>query len=291
MPSGSDPVPVGFIVLEMLPGLIALWFVQFGGRAKKAKQGDSPLAPWDISFTSFFIGVLCVLMSGMVAGGALQIAVLFFPSISKDESWQMITSLGILHSCFIGGALLARSLMRSAPDWLGERQSQAAAPPAPFKGSTLFAGIVVFFITLTVVHPLNQLSNAILLHLGLPTTIQDQVQFLHTAQSPIALVLFALFAVVLAPISEELIFRGGLFRYLRTRVPRWVALLLPAVIFAGPHVNSQTLHGLNSVLPLIGLAVVFSLAYERTGRIAVPIIAHALFNLHTVVLVLLGVAG
>jgi membrane protease YdiL (CAAX protease family) len=35
--------------------------------------------------------------------------------------------------------------------------------------------------------------------------------------------------------------------------------------------------------------VIFSLAYERTGRIAVPIIAHGLFNLNTIILILAGV--
>jgi membrane protease YdiL (CAAX protease family) len=66
-------------------------------------------------------------------------------------------------------------------------------------------------------------------------------------------------------------------------MPRWLALLLPSVLFAGLHAN------LASFVPLALLGVVFSLAYERTGRIAVPIIAHALFNLNTIVLILAGV--
>jgi len=37
------------------------------------------------------------------------------------------------------------------------------------------------------------------------------------------------------------------------------------------------------------LAIVLSFAYERTGRIAVPIIAHALFNLNTMLLLWAGV--
>jgi membrane protease YdiL (CAAX protease family) len=39
------------------------------------------------------------------------------------------------------------------------------------------------------------------------------------------------------------------------------------------------------------LAVIFSLAYERTGRIGTAIVAHALFNLHTVVLIFAGVTN
>jgi uncharacterized protein len=37
------------------------------------------------------------------------------------------------------------------------------------------------------------------------------------------------------------------------------------------------------------LGVAFALAYERTGRILVPIIGHALFNLNTILLLLAGV--
>jgi membrane protease YdiL (CAAX protease family) len=45
---------------------------------------------------------------------------------------------------------------------------------------------------------------------------------------------------------------------------------------------------LASFAPLVALGVVFSLAYERTGRISTSIIAHALFNITTTVLVMAG---
>jgi membrane protease YdiL (CAAX protease family) len=89
-------------------------------------------------------------------------------------------------------------------------------------------------------------------------------------------------AIMLAPITEELIFRAGIFRYVRTRMPRWAALLLPAVLFASLHAN------LGSFVPLVALALVFSLAFERTGNIGTTIVAHALFNLNASVLVLAG---
>jgi len=44
-------------------------------------------------------------------------------------------------------------------------------------------------------------------------------------------------------------------------------------------------------VPLFVLAVVFCLAYERTGRIETTIIAHALFNLNTFVLVAAGIGS
>jgi membrane protease YdiL (CAAX protease family) len=44
-------------------------------------------------------------------------------------------------------------------------------------------------------------------------------------------------------------------------------------------------------VPLTGLACVFCLAYERTGLIGTVIVAHALFNLNTMFMVLTGVGS
>ena len=92
----------------------------------------------------------------------------------------------------------------------------------------------------------------------------------------------ALLAVGIAPLVEELLFRAGLFRWLRTRTSRPASLLLPALIFA-------SLHGsLAALAPLLVLAVILSLAYERSGHVLTPITAHALFNLNTLLIILAG---
>jgi membrane protease YdiL (CAAX protease family) len=111
------------------------------------------------------------------------------------------------------------------------------------------------------------------------------------AESPWLFGTMLALAVVIAPLTEELVFRAGLFRYFRMRMPHGVALLVPALLFASLHVNWATLEGLASLLPLVALAVMFSLAYERTGQIGTSIVAHALFNLNTVVLILSGVGA
>ena len=42
-------------------------------------------------------------------------------------------------------------------------------------------------------------------------------------------------------------------------------------------------------VPLAVFGVLLALAYEQSGRLVVPVVAHALFNLHTLALVLSGV--
>ena len=125
--------------------------------------------------------------------------------------------------------------------------------------------------------------------LDLPTERQSLIAMFANADSPLLLAIMISLAVVVAPLTEELVFRAGLFRYLRSRIPRWLALSVSALLFASLHVNWSTLEGLTSFVPLAVLAVMFSLGYERTGKIGTAIVAHALFNLNTIVLIFSGV--
>ena len=120
---------------------------------------------------------------------------------------------------------------------------------------------------------------------GIPAEKQDLIAMFADAKSPGLLAFMILLAIVIAPITEELLFRAGIFRYVRTRLPRWAALLIPSVLFGALHAN------LASFAPLVALGVVFSLAYARTGRIATTIVAHGLFNLNTIVLIFSGVTA
>lgn len=83
-----------------------------------------------------------------------------------------------------------------------------------------------------------------------------------------------LLIVILAPVSEEVCFRGMLFGGLRERLPRLAAALLSGVIFGGLH----ALTGITAVPPLIVFGLVLALLYERTGSILPGILLHVLNN-------------
>lgn len=77
---------------------------------------------------------------------------------------------------------------------------------------------------------------------------------------------------VLAPIAEELYFRGFVFRsYLQTRGPL-VAYGVTPLLFAGLHLN------LPALLPIVVLALIFSWVFQRTGTIVPSIVGHAVNN-------------
>lgn len=95
---------------------------------------------------------------------------------------------------------------------------------------------------------------------------------------------FIFLAVVAAPLTEEVIFRGVLYLPLRGRYGPVAAAVLVSLIFA-------SIHGyLAGVLPLFILALIFTWLLEKTGTLLWPILAHAAYN-GTMVLIMLMLNG
>ena len=94
--------------------------------------------------------------------------------------------------------------------------------------------------------------------------------------------LAVLSAVVLAPLAEEIFFRGLVQSMLRryTRRP-WISVLITSALFAAVHFPLA-----QAVPALFVLGIVLGYNYERSGRLYAPIIIHAVFNAVNILLVL-----
>jgi len=251
----------------MLGGLALLWRVQLSPAAPARRQPPA-LTAWTIALPDFCLFVWCVIAGGFLGQLAL---VQGLKSSSLDGDIQQVLAgaafqFGMLSGC-VGFALFAP----------GGRDF--TWPQRTF----LRAGLVTFAIALPLLVTVGILWTLFLNRVGLPAERQELIGLFAEAKSPFLLGSLVVLASIVAPITEELVFRAGLFRYARTRLPRWAALLLPAVVFGALHGN------LASFPQLVVLGVIFSLAYERTGNIAVPMLAHALFNLNTIALILSGI--
>jgi membrane protease YdiL (CAAX protease family) len=122
----------------------------------------------------------------------------------------------------------------------------------------------------------------ILLHqFGFDFYLQDVAQVLTApAPWPVRTALFFIMVIV-APVFEEIVFRGILLPFFVRRTGFWPGIGLVSLLFAGLHWH------LPSLLPLFLLSVMFSLAYARTQSLLVPMGMHAAFNGVTVALLLL----
>ena len=90
--------------------------------------------------------------------------------------------------------------------------------------------------------------------------------------------LVVVMALVVAPVCEEVIFRGYLFQVARRYVGMGWAILAVSLLFAAIHVH------LPAFLGLFVLAVALNLVYVRVGVIWAPIVMHSAFNGLTLVI-------
>ena len=83
-----------------------------------------------------------------------------------------------------------------------------------------------------------------------------------------------LMIVLLAPIAEELFFRGFVFAGLRTRWSLWPAAITSGLIFGSVHAPT----GITTVVPLAVLGFALCWLYDRTGSLWPCVIAHMINN-------------
>ncbi len=112
---------------------------------------------------------------------------------------------------------------------------------------------------------------------------QSVVHDLEHAHGP-KLAVIALVAGLVAPVCEELLFRGLLLRSLARRVPPAPAVAICALVFALSHpLFDPTLGSLAVVPALFALGAVSGVVALRTGDLSRSILLHVGFNLLTTV--------
>jgi hypothetical protein len=112
---------------------------------------------------------------------------------------------------------------------------------------------------------------------------QDVVKDLDQARG-VHLVLIAFVAGLVAPVCEELLFRGLLLRALRRRVSPTAAVAISAIVFALAHPMLDPTWGTFAVVPaLFALGAISGVAALRRGDLSVSILLHVGFNLLTTV--------
>ncbi len=89
-----------------------------------------------------------------------------------------------------------------------------------------------------------------------------------------ALILSFVMIVILAPLAEELLFRGWIFGSLRARFSAGGAILATAILFALVHMDPTGVYPIAVLAP----GLVLSVIRERTGSVKGAVLAHALYN-------------
>ena len=211
------------------------------------------------------------LVAGMVAiemlASGLIDAVYAFGGIFGLVGWRgdeagIETTLVIFVRLFSFAAITGFALWRSGENWRSLGRLRFTPATLAFGFLPIVASMPVF---------ISEVDN--LLRALLPSSSLDDWDFapelgrLVTApwQGP-------LLAVVIAPLTEEVVFRGVLLRGLLGRWNPWAAIVLSAGLFAAMHLNPAQ-------APIaFALGLVLGWTYVRTRSLGLCIIGHALNN-------------
>lgn len=214
--------------------------------------------------------LLCIGLGGLIAPLALGKAA---GETEEGKFAAMVFFSLVMHG---GGLLLvARFLRAQGMTWaqgFGFRETPLAQAVA--YGS---AAALVF---LPFAWTLGQLSARVMELIGTKPEAQQAVQMLQKTTIPMQQVYFGVIAVVLAPLVEEIYFRGLLYTSLKQAGRPRAALWGSSLFFALTHANVM------SFVPLTVLAFVLVWLYEKTGNLLSCIAAHATFNLVNFVLLI-----
>ena len=200
------------------------------------------------------IGLLAALVITGIVGAGLQAA---DPSIDERSPWLNAIGTLLLDLCVIAAVFGVASLTTRPRLWqFGLRQAPAAR--AIGLAVAAVAAFYAFALTYGVIFD--------------PKNPQKIVDDLGADQSTALLVSGAVVVIVFAPVAEEILFRGFLFRVLRVRTGFWVAAVITGAIFG-------LIHGYFVIFPILAfLGVALCWVYERTGSIFPCIAIHALNN-------------
>lgn len=110
------------------------------------------------------------------------------------------------------------------------------------------------------------LFNVLMEWISLPDLMEDT--FLDMSGEPLGVLSMAL----LAPLIEELMFRGAIQGYLMRRCSPWTGIVASAVVFGVIHMNPQ------QVVYATLLGIVFGWIYYRTRSLLPVIVGHVLNN-------------
>lgn len=253
-------------------------------RWKRWLARKAPAWPWTFLDAMLFV---IVVIAAVLAVQLIATAVIRIGHIADLTAIILFGVLTFEAALFLGIGLFHFGYRRLN---LNVAPQEPVEPKKPAKLRERLAplrlGAGLFLATVPVVAiGVNWVWQEILTLCGYPVTAQTLVDVFKGLDTVWARVLFFVFAALVAPITEEIIFRGVLYRAFSKVIPRGWAVVASAALFGAAH------RDLSSFVPLFVLGVMFALAYDATGTLVVTIIAHALFNLNTLVALLLGVGS
>lgn len=221
--------------------------------------------PWRAEAVFFFLAVqaFCLLVGNATVGLLQKAHVTGFKTLDSFGS-ILVCTLSFQGVTWVLAGFFLRYHQVDWRDALGFRNKNWL--PA------LSLGLALALVILPIALPLQSLSISLMDKIGWKPQSEIAVTLITGASSCAAGIYLGIFAIVIAPVAEEFIFRGILFPFLKQHgMPRtaWFGLNL---FFAFIHADAAIF------IPLFVFSLALTWLYEKTDNLLAPIFAHALFN-------------
>jgi membrane protease YdiL (CAAX protease family) len=199
--------------------------------------------------------------------GVVPIAVVGFVSALG----HFIKNLPVPSWHFLPLALLQSAWLLGYPLWIARRRERLRYLP---RGSSVFIEALVAVLAFALLNViLIGIFSFVLRRLGAGPILDNPFERLARELTSFERYGFMLQSVLLAPIAEEVFFRGMIYSFLRQRSPLIVAIVLQAVIFGLAHAVDLP----NTLRTAISGAV-FGLLYEWRKTLLAPTLLHTVVN-------------
>ena len=143
----------------------------------------------------------------------------------------------------------------------------------------------IFLILMTVIFEF--VSEMLRQFLGLDGQSLNQSNLQSTFQDQPLLI--AVFACIIGPLMEELLFRQILLRYLRKSLPTWLSIFIVGLAFALIHMHSLSLSEWVGAVGYLGGGLAFSIIYvKEKENVYYPLLVHMLGNSLSFIILAIG---
>ncbi|MFU8848295.1 MAG: lysostaphin resistance A-like protein [Opitutales bacterium] len=270
-PTVDAPLVIAsFLILVVLISSAVLWIRQVQ-RPRDLISPDQGVASWSIGWVNFGI-FICAMVIAVFFAQQIGLALLLDPDAGVPEltPWLAVASVILLQGPMIAVFYLAR---RFYPNYYADRLSRVSHG----FGESFLKAVPIFIMSLPLIWIATLIWSSILTGLqgaGLIEEFapQELVTLFQSGGDWTPIILLVMMAVIVAPIVEEVIFRGCIYRFLKSQTTLLGAQFISGAVFAMLHGN------LLSFVPLVLVGVLLARAYEKTGSLAVAIWFHAFFN-------------
>jgi hypothetical protein len=251
---------------------------------RDAPDRDVPVTPVDL------LPAFALLLAGTLVADALVTQGLGF---TRDESGAFAgsgqnASAILIYQLLYMGLPAAWFVFRSSRGEAGLRRS-GLLPRRPMRDLKWGVTALLAAIPLVMAATLIVSGIALLLDRETPMIGHRMLEQMRAEESLAPLMIMLVSAVVVAPLLEEVVFRGLVQTSLLSALGkerRWLIVALASILFAVTHLGAAIWQ---SLAALTVLSLILGFLYERTGSLWPSILCHAGFNAWNVAIVLSGV--